>query len=77
MSIKWNTLTISDGIHHKGMGLWALVENYISPIRYHYVLANISIPGYQSDKSCERIYLKPNCAESQEEFEKGILYRAK
>ncbi|MBF0806374.1 MULTISPECIES: hypothetical protein [unclassified Streptococcus] len=47
MSIKRNTLTVSDGIHHKGMGLWTLAENYISSISYHYVLTNVSILGYR------------------------------
>lgn len=80
MSIKDNTLTTSDGtytMHHKGLGHWTLAENRVSAVEYNYVPVNVPIPGYESDETRERIYLKPQYAEPQEEFEKGIYYRDK
>ncbi|MBJ6746355.1 hypothetical protein JEQ21_07790 [Streptococcus sp. 121] len=80
MSIKDNTLTTSDGtytMHHKGLGNWTLAENRVSAVEYNYVPVNVPIPGYESDETRERIYLKPQYEEPQEDFEKGIYYRDK
>lgn len=80
MTIKDNTLTTSDGtytMNHKGLGHWTLAENRVSAVEYNYVPANVPIQGYESDETRERIYLKPQYEEPQEEFEKGIFYRDK